>query len=64
MAFFTEALPVVRVPEELWITAMGFDVIDHCRLGVPAFLQALLAKRMRSQVHLPGFVPPGTIASG
>ena len=64
VAGFAKRLPVIRIPEELRITTMRLYVIDHCRLRVPAFLQALLTKWMCSQVHLPGFIPPGTVASG
>ena len=64
MAFLTECLPVVRIPEELRITTMRSYVIDHCRLRVLALLQALLTEWMCNQVHLPGFVPSGTITSG
>ena len=44
---FAESLPVVRVPEELWITTVWTDVIHDRRLDVPAFALALHAQRMR-----------------
>jgi len=46
VAWFTERIPVGFIPEQAFITPVRNDVVDNgCRCQ-PAFVPALLAKRM------------------
>ena len=37
MTFLAQRLPVPFIPKQRRIPSMGFNMIDNCRLGVPAF---------------------------
>ena len=49
MAGLAERLPVAPVPEEVPITPVRNDVVDHGRLDVAALLSATDAQRMSLQ---------------
>jgi hypothetical protein len=42
----TQRLPVALVPEELFISTVGFDVIHHCSLDILPFPMTTNTKGM------------------
>lgn len=46
MARLTQGLPVLTVPEQLLISSMRNDMINHRSLGVSALLHALSTQRV------------------
>ena len=64
MAVLAKGLPVVFIPEQLPIAAMGNDMIDHRGGGKLSYLPALRAQRMLLQEGFSGFAPLGVIPSG
>ena len=64
MAILAQRLPVAFIPEQLLITAMWYDMINHRRrCDLPA-LHALIAQRIALQEAGAGFSPAVVIATG
>jgi hypothetical protein len=60
---FAQGLMVLRVPEQLVVTPMRFNVIDHHRRDHAPLLQVHHTQGMLTQVALPILLPPPVIAS-
>ena len=57
MAVLAQCLPVILIPEQILVSPVRNDVVHHRRSGQPAFLLALDAQWMPSQVCCPRLAP-------
>ena len=64
VAAVAEGLPIIDVPEQYWIAAVWFDVIDVRRQYDAAFAFALLTQGVQLQEPLPGLLPSVIIPAG
>ena len=60
---FTKTLPIGSVPEQLRVSTMGYDVVNHSGLRVSALLHALGAQRMRLKELLGFPLPSAAVAA-
>ena len=63
MAGFTKTLPVGPVPEQLLVSTMGCDVVNHSGFRVPALLYTLGAQRMGLKELLGFPLPSAAVAA-
>ena len=63
MAVFAQRLPVVLVPEQLWVAAMRENVVNHGRGGQFTTFFALDAQRVKLKIPLPSCTPLGVISA-
>ena len=63
MARFTQTLPVASIPEQLLISTMGYDVINHSGFRVSAMFHALGAQRMALKELLGFPLPSAAVAA-
>ena len=63
MAFLTQWLPVVLVPEQCLVSPVRYDMIYNRRRGQLSFLLALNAKWMFRQEPLSRCLPPAGVAA-
>ena len=61
MAVLAQCLPVILIPEQILVSPVRNDVVHHRRSSQPAFLLALDAQWMPSQVCCPCLAPPTVI---
>ena len=64
MAAFTKRLPVSLIPEQLRVTSMRNDMVDHGRGLQLAISEALDAERIAAEKGSSGIAPLAVIASG
>ena len=57
MVGFAQRLPVVPIPEQLLISAMGDDVVNDRCFHVPTISHALNTQRMGGEELLAGLLP-------
>ena len=58
-----EGLPVGFIPEQIWIAAVRFDVVNVCGLHIPTLSHAFSAQRMCIKKASPGFPPCRIVAT-
>lgn len=63
MALLAKTLPVCPVPEQLWITAVRHDVVNHSCSGVSPLFHADNAQWMRLQICSARLLPPTAVAA-
>ena len=63
MASLAQRLPVSLIPEQLLVSAMRNDVVDHRRRGDPPALEAFHAQRIPAQESLTRRAPFMTLAA-
>lgn len=63
MAWLAQRLPVRSIPEEVLISTMGNDVVNHSGLRVSPGLLTRSAQRMAFQVQLALLLPAATVAT-
>ena len=54
---FTKALPIASIPEQLRVTSVGYNVVNHSGFRVSTLFHALGTQRMALK-ELLGFPPP------
>lgn len=62
VASFTQGLPVVGVPEQPGVTAMGNDVVNHSGLNQSALRLAPSAQRMGVEERGAGLLPAASVS--
>ena len=63
MAVFAQGLPVAFIPEEVFISTVGEDMVNNCGRHEFAIALALYAQGISFQVSLPGRPPSGVITT-
>ena len=63
VVLFAQALPVALIPEQLLVSTMRNDVVNHSGLHIPSFLHALDAQGMRVEILLSCLLPCAVVAS-
>lgn len=61
MAWLAQRLPVTLIPEQLPITSVWDDVVDHSRIAYEAMGSALLAQRVSTEPSSASTAPPRPI---
>ena len=64
MTRLTEGLPVGWIPEEVLVTSVGSDVVNHRCLGQSSFPLAVNTERMELEVTKPCLVPSSIVTFG
>ena len=57
VAMLAQRLPVGAIPEQLHVTVMGLDMINHCRLGDATMAFAFGAERVMAKPAKPRLLP-------
>ena len=63
MAGFTKALPVAPIPEQLRVTSMGYDVVNHSGFRVSTLFHAHSAQRVALKELLGLPLPSAAVAA-
>ena len=63
MAWLTQGLPVVSVPEQLRVSSMCYHVINNRRLNILMLFQALDTQRVFTEERLTRPLPSAAVAA-